>query len=68
VVPRHPYYAITDEDGKFRLDEVPPGRYRLVVWHEGVTGEGGAAVERRLTVTVRARRATPVAVDLGRAR
>jgi len=34
VVP-HPYYAVTDESGKFSLDGVPPGEYQLVAWHEG---------------------------------
>ena len=36
VVP-HPYYAITDKNGNFRLDDVPPGTYTLKMWHEGVT-------------------------------
>ena len=34
VVP-HPYYAVTDESGKFELDAVPPGHYQIVAWHEG---------------------------------
>lgn len=34
VVP-HPYYAVTDETGKFELSDVPPGKYQLVAWHEG---------------------------------
>jgi hypothetical protein len=34
VVP-HPYYAVTDESGKFELSDVPPGEYQLVAWHEG---------------------------------
>src|SRR5438105_4685687 len=34
VVP-HPYYAVTDEDGKFELTDVPPGNYKIVAWHEG---------------------------------
>lgn len=29
-----PYFAVTDESGAFRLDSVPPGKYRLFVWHE----------------------------------
>ncbi len=36
IVPKHPYYAVTDDDGRFRLDRVPPGSYTLVVWHEPV--------------------------------
>ena len=34
VVP-HPYYAVTDEQGRFKLTGVPPGDYQLVAWHEG---------------------------------
>jgi hypothetical protein len=30
----HPYYAVTARDGSFALDSVPPGKYRLVAWHE----------------------------------
>lgn len=36
VVP-HPYYAVTDENGKFELSDVPPGEYQVVAWHEGWT-------------------------------
>lgn len=31
----HPYYAVTDESGKFELTNVPAGQYVLVAWHEG---------------------------------
>ncbi|MBV8051227.1 MAG: hypothetical protein JOZ80_08575 [Acidobacteriaceae bacterium] len=31
----HPYYAVTDESGKFELTNVPPGQYEIVAWHEG---------------------------------
>jgi len=30
----HPYYAISGEDGSFKLENVPPGRYELAVWQE----------------------------------
>jgi hypothetical protein len=30
----HPYYAVTDRRGSFAMDSVPPGRYRLMAWHE----------------------------------
>lgn len=31
----NPYFAVTDADGRFRITEIPPGRYRVVAWHEG---------------------------------
>jgi hypothetical protein len=42
LVVRHPYYAVTDEDGNFKLTNVPAGEYEIEAWHEGwkVTGQG----------------------------
>lgn len=34
VVQKHPYFALTDDDGSFRLADVPPGEYELELWHE----------------------------------
>ncbi|MGA7751700.1 MAG: carboxypeptidase-like regulatory domain-containing protein [Candidatus Sulfotelmatobacter sp.] len=31
----HPYYAVTDESGRFQFTDVPPGTYQIVAWHEG---------------------------------
>jgi plastocyanin len=30
----HPYYAVTDKDGKFELKTLPPGTYTIEAWHE----------------------------------
>jgi hypothetical protein len=35
MVVSHPYYAVTDESGKFELTDVPAGTYEIVAWHEG---------------------------------
>lgn len=35
MVVRHPYYAVSNEDGQFQLTDVPPGNYVVVAWHEG---------------------------------
>ena len=34
VVAEHPYYAVSDENGSFQIDNVPPGDYTLEFWHE----------------------------------
>ena len=33
-VDRHPFHAVTDPDGRFRIAAVPTGTHRLEVWHE----------------------------------
>jgi hypothetical protein len=30
----HPYFAVTDKDGKFSLKGLPPGTYTIEAWHE----------------------------------
>jgi hypothetical protein len=35
LVVKHPYYAVTDEHGSYKLSDVPPGEYEIVAWHEG---------------------------------
>jgi hypothetical protein len=35
MVVSHPYYAVTDESGRFELTDVPGGTYEIVAWHEG---------------------------------
>jgi hypothetical protein len=39
VIP-HPYYAVTEESGKFEFKGVPAGTYQIVAWHEGWTVTG----------------------------
>jgi hypothetical protein len=34
VVSDHPYFATTGDDGSFKLDNVPAGKYTLEAWHE----------------------------------
>jgi plastocyanin len=36
VVAEHPYYAVTNEQGEFVLENVPPGKYVLQVWQESL--------------------------------
>jgi Carboxypeptidase regulatory-like domain len=34
VVLQNPYFAVTDKDGHYDIDNVPPGSYTLAVWHQ----------------------------------
>ncbi|MCA8996282.1 MAG: hypothetical protein KDA80_04840 [Planctomycetaceae bacterium] len=47
VVVDHPYAAVTDAQGKFRIENLPEGEVELAVWHEA-TGY----IERKLTVNI----------------
>jgi hypothetical protein len=54
----HPYYATTGADGYFNINDVPPGSYTLVAWHEaaGETSEpvviaAGATATRTMFLT-----------------
>ena len=42
----NPYYAVTDDQGFFKIENVPPGTYQMVVWHP----QSGPGVTRRITV------------------
>ena len=50
VVVETPYYAQSDTHGALRLDNVPPGSYRLRSWHPGLP-PGAAATDEALVLT-----------------
>ena len=33
-VVEHPYFAVTDQNGRFEIKGLPPGEYELEAWHE----------------------------------
>jgi hypothetical protein len=41
---RNPYAALSDENGKFEIADILPGKYEVLVWHEGF-GEVEKTVE-----------------------
>jgi hypothetical protein len=46
IVVDNPYYAITAEDGRFEISDIPPGTYTLTVWHAGMKNY----IDREVTV------------------
>lgn len=36
VVSPTPYFAQTDSDGNYKIENVPDGKYNVVAWHEGM--------------------------------
>jgi plastocyanin len=59
VVADHPFYAVTNAQGEFMLDNVPPGEYTLKLWQESL----GTVTK---DVTVREEAITTVAVELSK--
>lgn len=57
VVAEHPFYAVTNDQGEFSLDNVPPGEYTLQLWHESL----GAMT---MTVTVKDEAITTVTAEM----
>lgn len=48
----HPYAAVTDEQGKFTIENLPAGEHELRVWHELVGYVGTESYKRGFKVTV----------------
>jgi len=40
VVHDSPYFAVADEQGNFRIDGIPPGKYNVIMWHPGFVQKG----------------------------
>jgi len=56
----HPWYAVTDQRGRFTIKDVPPGKYTVELWHEPIADEQAPTVR---TATVEVSEGKTAAVD-----
>jgi len=35
----HPFFAMTNADGRYQIENVPPGTYGVIAWNEGTSSE-----------------------------
>jgi hypothetical protein len=40
----HRFFAVTDADGRYRIDNVPPGAYNVVMWNDAFGNESRSVV------------------------
>jgi plastocyanin len=40
----HAFFTLTDVEGRYRMDNVPPGSHRAVAWNEGTRSEASVTV------------------------
>ena len=63
LVLRHPYFAVTDAEGRFRIEGVPAGAQRLRLWHQGWETVGQASGRPTFTEPVIVEQAVEVPSD-----
>jgi plastocyanin len=59
-VVRHPWFAVTDAKGAFRIQDVPPGKYRVDLRHSDVKLKASRSIE------VKSNGETKIAIDWDR--
>ena len=67
VVLPNPYFATTDKDGNFTIENVPPGTYTLTFWHERLKPQSAKVpvkAEKATKVTFRKMKRGRYSVDL----
>jgi plastocyanin len=60
---KHPFFAVSGDDGSFTIKGVPPGSYTVAAWHEG----GAAGTEKTMQVKLAANGTAKVDFAFGEA-
>lgn len=50
VVHDNPYFCITAEDGSYKITNIPPGKYKLRIWHEAFKKKELKAHKKKIEV------------------
>jgi hypothetical protein len=46
----HPYFALTDSDGKFEIKNAPAGKWNLIMWQEGKGWVNGGKIGKAIEI------------------
>ncbi|MBS0265601.1 MAG: hypothetical protein JSS02_26950 [Planctomycetes bacterium] len=60
----HPYFAVTDADGKFKIEGLPAGKHSFNVWHERGPGDS-QLLDRKLEIVIEADKDTTKNLSYG---
>jgi len=63
VVLKTPYFAVSDDSGHFAIPDVPPGEYRVHVYHERALPQTLKALEQCVKVTADALEIQPLVIS-----
>ena len=60
----HPFGAVTDKNGNFKIENLPAGTYQFKIWHEKAdSGKGGGYLESKYKATVKPGDNPPVVIE-----
>jgi len=51
----HPYYVLSSQDGRYAISDIPPGTYKVMVWHPLLNQEFDVTIEPGQATTFRFR-------------
>jgi len=63
VVLKTPYFAVSDDSGRFAIPGVPPGEYRVHVYHERALPQTLKALEQAVKITADGLEITPLVIS-----